>query len=220
MATTAAIEERLPHVQTIVSPLLEIVDLPCDVDISSDTSLIFTSVNGVEAHVRHDSGRGYPVYCVGKATADAARAAGFERVMEAEGTGAHLQALIDLKAKEEDRFMHLGGKHVRTRFTDGAGRPVAHKALYEARAVETLNATVLAHLDRISHVMLFSARTAGILTSLIAQHLCMPQARTIRALCLAPSVVDSLASSHWADIRTADHPAENAMIDLLERDIE
>lgn len=92
-ATRTAERVRTMGLTPVIQPLLAVrfVDTPLDLD--GVTALAFTSRNGVEGFTRLEARRGLLVYAVGDATAEAARAAGFERVSSA---GGDLEALAGL----------------------------------------------------------------------------------------------------------------------------
>ncbi|MET4127767.1 uroporphyrinogen-III synthase [Roseovarius sp. MBR-6] len=101
---------RWPGVGMVVSPLMRIAyrgELPA---MTGRETLIFTSRNGVEGFCRLTPGRNLRAYAVGEATAETARARGFEAIA-AEGDAASLLALI---AREGARgpFLHPRGEHV------------------------------------------------------------------------------------------------------------
>jgi uroporphyrinogen-III synthase len=80
----------------IVSPVLIMRErteavLPDEEHLSG---LVFTSANGVRAYLAHRPERTLPAWCVGPATAAAARAAGFARVYESAGNATDLANFI------------------------------------------------------------------------------------------------------------------------------
>ena len=78
-----------------VAPLLAIRPIPQPApDLTGVAALAFTSANGVAAFAALTPDRSRPVFTVGDATAQAARAAGFARVESAGGDLDRLAALI------------------------------------------------------------------------------------------------------------------------------
>ena len=64
--------------EPVIAPMLKIVPQTSSVPLPPGTgTLLFTSANGVRAFARRQPERSAPVFAVGAATADAARAAGF-----------------------------------------------------------------------------------------------------------------------------------------------
>jgi len=70
----------------LVAPLLEVVFEPGDaIDLTDVDVLAFTSANGVRAFAARSASRDRPVFAVGRATAKAAREAGFATVNASDG---------------------------------------------------------------------------------------------------------------------------------------
>jgi uroporphyrinogen-III synthase len=101
---------RWPGVAMVVSPLMRIAyrgELPA---MTGRETLIFTSRNGVDGFCRLTPRRNLRAYAVGEATAEAARARGFEAIA-AEGDAASLLALIEGEGARGP-FLHPRGEHV------------------------------------------------------------------------------------------------------------
>ncbi|WP_425044873.1 uroporphyrinogen-III synthase [Primorskyibacter sp. S87] len=98
-------------VRLVVSPLLEIKVLPSSLDLSDCRGVIFTSVNGVESAATMTESRGLPAFCVGEATAKAARVHGWN----AEFHGVNAEAMIESlrKTPPDGPLCHLSGVHTR-----------------------------------------------------------------------------------------------------------
>jgi uroporphyrinogen-III synthase len=78
----------------IVRPLIGLEPLDTPLDLTGVAGLAFTSRNGVAAFAARTPRRDWPVFTVGDATADAARACGFAEVRSAGGNLDDLAALI------------------------------------------------------------------------------------------------------------------------------
>ena len=106
----AQAREACPPHSTLIAPLTEIVTLPVDSADLADATLVFTSVNGVAAVADAARAEGQTAWCVGPATAEAARAAGF-LVRQSGGDAQHL--LADLRAaRPAGPLVHVRGRHV------------------------------------------------------------------------------------------------------------
>jgi uroporphyrinogen-III synthase len=93
-AFAAALEAACPgRFRMVIAPLLEIVPRKEAIDTGGIAALAFTSANAVAAYAAAGADRRLPAYCVGEATADAARALGLA-ARAAEGDAARLAALI------------------------------------------------------------------------------------------------------------------------------
>lgn len=90
----------------ILSPMLSIVETGLDpAALSGIRHIVFTSANGV----RPLGAAGLTVWCVGPSTAEAARKAGFDRVIEGDGNADDLARLI-LSARPEGPLLHIANE--------------------------------------------------------------------------------------------------------------
>jgi uroporphyrinogen-III synthase len=84
-SATAERVRALGHVPLVVPLLVVEPERPAAIDLAGVAALAFTSANGVRAFVARSPERALPVYAVGSATAEAARAGGFQRVEHFDG---------------------------------------------------------------------------------------------------------------------------------------
>jgi uroporphyrinogen-III synthase len=97
-------------VAVLCAPLMQIRWAGALPPISGDETLIFTSRSGVEGFCRLTARRDLPGFCVGAATARAARAAGMAAVACGGDASALLQRIADDGARGP--FLHPRGAHV------------------------------------------------------------------------------------------------------------
>jgi len=117
----------------LVAPLLEVRPLPAALDLAGVAALAFTSRNGVAAFAAREPRRAWPVFAVGDATAEAARAAGFGDVSSAGGDVAALAALI-ARRPPLGPVLHAGAAEAAGDLAGllaGRGVPTLSAALYE-----------------------------------------------------------------------------------------
>lgn len=141
----------------LVSPIIEIVPLAHDdAAIRAARGLVLTSAHAVPAA---GEGQGRPAICVGPATAEAARRAGFD-VTEGPGDAARMMPLLrDLGAG----WLHLHGRHV------ARVLPVPGIEVYDQQA-RPLSAEARELLSGAGPVILplFSPRSAALLGAAVA----------------------------------------------------
>lgn len=94
----------------VLTPVAEIRFLDKPVTLPPAAALAFTSPNGVAAFSRLSRERGRPVFAVGDATAEAARAAGFNEVLSAGGDVHDLARLIADHVGHVRELVHFGGQ--------------------------------------------------------------------------------------------------------------
>jgi uroporphyrinogen-III synthase len=229
--TARAIESR--GYQTVVAPVLKIQALKPVIDPHSFDAVIFTSRNGLNAFSALCSRRALTAWCVGDATAVAAREKGFQQVISA---GADGKALIELIRQQGDRHSRLFyaapaepaaalGKALRA-----DGFQVSQAAVYETQGLVPRFNPV--DLPRISHILVQSPKAGrAIAEALIAYHdkLCFPN---LCFICIseaawqgvetglrksdAPEIRQALEAG--LDRRIAATPDEAAMLRLLNTD--
>lgn len=150
-ATTAARLRALGH-EPILLPLLATEALDWQPPGRRPDAVIITSAAAVRhagpaAAVWHD----LPLWCVGEATAAAARSAGWRNVAAGPGT---LQGLIDrLAASGPRELLHLAGED-RTPVTIPGGLTISIQTVYRARLLP------LPMLVPVDGILLHSPRTA------------------------------------------------------------
>lgn len=119
-------------------PALEIYPLDeTPLDLSGVTDIIFTSANGVTAFSVREARRDLAAWCVGPATASAARSAGFSAVHQSRGNSDDLADLI-LAAKPSSSacFLHVANADAAgglVRRLQAAGLAIHFAPLYATR---------------------------------------------------------------------------------------
>ncbi len=189
-----------------------------------DTALIFTSAHGVRLYTERVEGRSIQVFTVGDNTTDAATKAGFTDVTNASGGADQLAALLtdmDVEIRPK-RLIYVRGEDIARplcSLLEAAGYTVEEIILYKAVASDTLSLECLKALDRheIVAVLHFSARTAQILSDLVEQYGRTPRFRTIKALCIGESVIQSLSVLPYEETLISEIPNRHGMIELLGR---
>ncbi|MDR6626716.1 uroporphyrinogen-III synthase [Caulobacter segnis] len=196
----------------IVDPLLEVAPIAASIDLADAAALAFTSANGVQAFSRLCDSRALPVFTVGRATAVAAREAGFTQVSSADGDVEDLARLI-LTARP-DSILWAGAREPAGDLVaalNDAGVAARGVAVYETVDRAPSEAT-LALLGRPLSVLLHSPRAARGLAGILR---CRP-AQALRALCLSEAVaapLDGLVES--GSVARAPRPDETALLALL-----
>jgi uroporphyrinogen-III synthase len=212
LAATLAAEGWAP----VIQPMMEFAPTGTAVDLGDAAALVFTSANGVRAAGL--LGFDGPVYAVGAATAEAARAAGFAQVIAAEGDGADLARLM-LSRGEAGPVLHLRGRHVAGEFRtilEESGIVLRESVVYEMRAAERLGDSAQAMIWRgeIDVAPFYSARTASIFAGLLDAEIRAGLIATV-ALAISHDVAKPLSNLGFARIVVADAPTGAAMLAAL-----
>lgn len=227
-AGTAAALAALGH-EPVLSPMLTVVpraDIAIGVDDAAAlalTSRTAVAATAALARARPDLAPLFaiPVFTVGAATAVAARAAGFEQVLSADGAVADLVRLIRLHIRPHDgTILHLGGA---VRAGDlagdlaGTGYAVSTIVVYRAVPAMRLSAPAAAALaaGRLDAALVYSERTAAALAAAAAAAGLAAALARLPCLGLSAAVLEPLAAAGVRDLRAAAAPNENALFALL-----
>ncbi len=188
-------------------PLIEIVPMGLSVDLSGAMGVVFSSTNGVMAASGQTARRDLTAYCVGKATTEAARRAGWPARM----MGETAEALVDAMAASgvSGPVVHLSGCHVRgdiaARLT-AAGCRACRQPVYDQKLLDLGAAArdVIAGGGPII-APLFSPRTAQ---RLVDQ--CPSDAR-LHLIALSPAVAEPLKKLQFSRVFLCERPDANSM---------
>jgi len=210
-----------PHLE----PLLRIEPapgVPTPLDLDGVQAILFTSANGVRALAHLSPDRGLPVFTVGNASAEAARAAGFTEVASAAGDVEDLARLVAARLKPKDGAVYHGAGQrlagdLKERL-EGDGFTLRRVVLYRAHAASDLSRTtrtaLLAH--HLDAVTLFSPRTAATFVKLVQKADLAVACPSLDAVCLSPAVAEKLGVLSWRSVRIAAHPTQEALLDCID----
>jgi uroporphyrinogen-III synthase len=200
-------------------------------------AVLFTSANGVRAFAELAARRDLPACCVGEATAEAARAAGFSEVGVAGGDVRDLAALVrDTLAPDKGPLLHAAGSAVAgdlAQLLGEHGFTVRRVEVYTATPMKalsdnTVRAVAAAEFDM---VLLFSPRTAAIFVRLIEEAAGGPGSgkpsrealavgcAKMQALCLSAAVAQAGEGITWHATRIAERPDLEGMLALVDQGV-
>ncbi len=207
-----------------IAPLLDIVLEAPAIDPAGAQALVLTSRNAVRALTRHpqrDQLAALPVVTVGTATADAARAAGFQVVLTGDSDGAALAQSIaaSLDPRHGD-LIHLSGETIAFDLAAALaprGVRVRRVVVYRSVPVAELPAPVAADIaaGRIDAVILMSPRTARTWIERIGAAPLAGAARQIIHICLSDAVATPLRALGCAHVRVAIQPNSEEILALV-----
>ncbi len=194
-----------------LAPCLEIVSLPLRLP-DQVGALIVTSGQAIAPLPAR--WHGVPMFCVGDATANRARAAGFTRVESAGGDAGDLFRLIAARRLPGTHLLASGerqGMALASQLRE-AGFSVLRRKVYAARPVRVLPPDVAADLaaERIQAALFYSAETARAFVRLRPRNTV-----AITAYALSQTVAAGLNGLPWAAIRVAVAPTEADLMALL-----
>jgi uroporphyrinogen-III synthase len=208
----------------LVAPVLAIRELPAgDVEAALEgvAALAFTSAQGVESFAARTPARDLPVFAVGDATAEAARARGWRRVRSADGDGAALARLIAGEVEGGGCVLSPGA---RRRAFDleaalrGAGVRVRDLPVYETQPLPTLPPEAAAALEAraVDAVLLHSPAAARALGARLADAPRLAAGLADRPVfALSAACAEALPAGLGGARRVAPAPREADLLALL-----
>ena len=202
----------LSRLTTVISPLIRIVKIADNIDFADARGLIFSSSNGVATAARLSTRRDLPCFCVGQATTEAARQAGWQATCAGATSDALVSTLIE--TRPETPLLHIRGTysrgHIVARLT-ARKCPARAQSVYEQR-LEPLTEQAQQVLAGSGAVIapIFSPRTARQFAN---QH--KGQAPLYLAA-LSEAVETPLKSLKYKRLTVADRPDSAAMTALVE----
>ena len=224
-----AVVERLRALghAAIASPLMHIQDLEsADIPAMAFQAVLVTSANGVRSLARHAAfariGEALAV-TVGKASAAAARAAGFERVIKADGDVAGLIAAVKRHVPPDGGpLLYASGRQTTGDISGelGAAGYAVHRAvLYEAVPAEMLPeaARDIIASGQAAGVLIYSPRTARIWCRLVMAAGLADRIATVPHFCLSANVKTALWDAGCGEpaALVAARPDEAALFKLI-----
>ncbi len=228
-ATAVALRAR--DFEVLKAPMLrfEPVAFQDDTD-AAYGAVIVTSANalrGIEPHLENSRLLALPLFAVGERTADAARRAGFENVISADGDAAGLRdcVLASVKTKELKKaspLLYLAGADLARDLAGELGErgfTVVTHTTYRMAAVSSLPReicdafaahrieAVLHYSRRSARAFLQAARAGGVEISALA----IPQC------CISAQVATVVRDGGATQVVVAATPDENALLEALDR---
>jgi uroporphyrinogen-III synthase len=205
--------------EAVLAPVIEIVPTGEPMPEGSYDALVVTSAHAGAALSRLGD-KQKPVFAVGERTADAAREAGFARVVAGEGDAPSLSGLIRSRLSPGLALLHVAARHRKEEpaaSLRAAGFVVRPWEAYEARAVQSLPPATIAALraGQIGAALHYSRRSAGLFVRLAEQAGLASALRALPHLCLSADAAAPLEAAGVPTL-TAERPSEDALLGLLD----
>ncbi len=202
-----ALTNRLTVVQ---SPLLAIVPVEVQIEISPNDAVIFTSANAVRFG---PAGEGRRAFCVGQATTAAAHEAGWHAIFA--GETADVLVIFLQSYPLSSRVWHLAGRHTRGRVVERLRERGVHtgQVIVYDQEFRSLTNEARAALCGANPVVvpIFSPRTA----LRFAQD--CPKNAHPYVVALSPAVAEPLADLPLRILEVADSPTAQSMVSAVEK---
>jgi uroporphyrinogen-III synthase len=226
-AAPVAAALRARGIEPVLAPMLRIEPEPHGAArlvgaLAGAQAVLFTSANGVRAFAQAATRFELPVFCVGEATAAAARMAGFRTVFSAGGDIADLAALVGARlAPGNGALVHAAGADIAGDLAAALGAKnfaLRRIVLYRAIAVDVLPAAAADALRQgeIALALFFSPRTAASFVRLARAAGLAERCDNMTALALSRNVAAALSDLSWRATVAATAPNLPAMLTALD----
>lgn len=206
--------------EPLIAPVLEVRRLKPVFDPLDFDALIFTSRNALDAFCALSSRRDLPVWCVGAATADAARRYGFERVISADADARALAELIVRDADPGARLFHPTAQEPAFAMAEtlrAKGVTVSEAAVYATLALTP----DLPQPHSLTHALIHSPRAAAPVVETLLHNADAP---ALIFVAISPAAAEALDQARAAapqtrklarEIRISAFPDEASMLQRL-----
>lgn len=210
------------NIASIVAPLMDIAPRAVTLPATAPNALLLTSRHAV--HALPPAWQHLPVFCVGDATAEAVRAAGYNHAIAGPGDLLSLLPMMTAQLPQGAQVLYLSGEDVAH---DASALLAAHNihvtrvVAYEATATTQLTSEMRLALEqgRVQQVVFFSARSAALACQLLKQEEFTEAAASIEAVCLSLAVAEAAAALPWRHLSVAHLPSRDALLDALRASI-
>ena len=220
-------ELRARGIEGIAAPMLTIVPRPDAAAqlagaMAGVQAVLFTSANGARQFATASSRFDVPAFCVGDATAAAARIAGFRAVFSAAGDVADLAALAAARlAPHQGPLLHATGAAAAGDLAAALGAKgfvVRRIELYRADEARAVAPEIVAAIRRgeVAAALFFSPRTGRSFVRLARDAGIGENCREMTAIALSPNVATSLRTLNWRDVLIAASPNQPALLAALD----
>ena len=185
---------------------------------ASADGVVFTSANGVRFFSDICDIRSKPVWCVGPATADAARAHGFSDCRASSGDAENLAQFIEAQSDGKAlRLIHVANAAARGNLKarlESIGFTIDFVPLYEAVAATSLTPAAQSALSDTAPtlVLIHSAKGAAAFANLLPAH----QQSPLHIVAISQRASEPVSNIGAATLTLASHPDEAHLLEVLQ----
>lgn len=208
----------------VAAPLMRLVPLPPDppLDAAFDgrpDAVVLTSANAARCAPHAPELRALPCWCVGEATAAAAREAGFADIRAGEGDATALALRIADGAPARSRLLHLRGRQGAADLAgalEAAGFALARSVVYDMRLETALPDAAVRALDAgaVAVIPAYSPRAARQLARLLDERFDLS---AVVCVAISDAAAAPLRLLGFGALRVAAAPSGPAMRDAILR---
>ncbi len=202
-------------IDTVISPLLEIIDLaPNTINVANLQAVIITSQHALNAAKKF---KHLPLTVVGKATAQTALAEGFSLLFHAPDIHRLCAQIRQDLAPSNGGLLYLAGKETSTDIKKllpklNLTQITVYEALPNPLSPEAINALSKSNIE---FVTLLSKRTAEIFRQQIQEHNLTKQLTSCVAICFSEQIAEITQLLPWKHVLVTPQPDEGSLLDML-----
>lgn len=198
----------------VIEPLLSVDLIHLKTNISAD-AIVATSPQ-VFKHDLSETWKGLPLFVMGQASRQLAQDQGFKNIFSADGEFAELSGLIKKNIPAGKEVLYLRGETIRHDLKASLSEYLINEQIaYKTDACQNVSLNGLQN-GTIQIVTLFSPRSAALFNNLIVRANMADALRGIKVLCLSAAVLESVKSLPWEQVRLAQRPDQQGMLDALQ----
>lgn len=214
-------ELAVQHIQSIIAPVMRIVQQPLAAIPSKPDAILLTSRHAAFTLASLPTAwRALPIYCVGRSTAHAATEHHCSNIHPGSSNVLALlpQMVSDLGAGAQ--ILYLAGEDTSVDVVHLLGAQGVHvttNLVYRALAEHALDDEIQHALrdGNVTGVAFFSPRSAHITADLITAANLTDTVRTVEAFCFSLSVAQVAGKLMWKQLHTCHVPTRHAMRELI-----
>ncbi len=225
-AAALSLQEKLTAIghEVALAPVLTIEPVDFSINTEGLGGILLTSASAAPALTKMVAG-GLPgdtaIYAIGGTSAEAARRAGFDNIISADGDRGEFAALIAARHNPASgHLLHLAGSHRAGDIVaelQALGLGAERLRVYEAVAATDLPSHIqdIIKAGKIDLALFFSPRSAEIFVSLAEDSGLGDALSGLTALCLSDAVMEAARPGGWRNMAVAGALNEAAMIEAL-----
>jgi uroporphyrinogen-III synthase len=176
----------------------------------------------MRALARRTQGRALPIFCVGRQTAETARASGFSHVVNADGDAVALARCVANALKPGlGAILHATSAEASGAFATDmktSGFAVKTEIVYETPAAMSLPPaadTALRSRKKLDAVLFYSARTAQVFCARVQEAELTRKCETLTAIAISKAAAEPLSALKFREIRISAAPNQDALLACL-----
>ena len=205
-------------IESIIMPLIKINYLNKNIIDNGYEYIIVTSQNAVLSFKKNSWMQDRAILTVGNATKKLLLNLDCKNITLCERDVSSLINLICKKVDIASNILYVCGDHLSCdldkELKNHGYTNVVSQIVYESQAINSLTENQVININKdVETIMFYSSRTAKIFFNLFQKHNFSMNNKI--AICISKNCAGYISCLKWKDIKIADYPSENSMMELL-----